>query len=212
MKIILPGVFSIHVFYRILKLFVVFVFRLPSGAILARGIFSYLSNFYPWNHPRTAPKLLIFSDLTSQMLTSSLKLWFFEPQFFSFGTLNEGFLKPKSGLLKRNPYFLDLWYGFKKTVKKLNIHHYDDFLKWKFDHVDHGRSNTVVVWFWYLPDFFVLSTGFTLNNFFFVKPVRGFKIFFLGKYWNHLLKFDGFMGKNLAENDYMNSFIPLMGG
>ena len=89
------------------------------------------------------------------------------------------FLKPKSGLLKRNPYFLDLWYGFKKTVKKLNIHHYDDFLKWKFDHVDHGRSNTVVVWFWYLPDFFVLSTGFTLNNFFFfVKPVRGFKIFF----------------------------------
>ena len=117
------------------------------------------------------------------------------------------FLKPKSGLLKRNPYFLDLWYGFKKTVKKLNIHHYDDFLKWKFDHVDHGRGNTVVVWFWYLPDFFVLSTGFTLNNFSFSWNLLVVsRFFFLGKYWNHLLKFDGFMGKNLAENDYMNSF------
>ena len=119
------------------------------------------------------------------------------------------FLKPKSGLLKRNPYFLDLWYGFKKTVKKLNIHHYDDFLKWKFDHVDHGHSNTVVVWFWYLPDFFVLSTGFTLNNFFFRETCWWFQdfFFFLGKILKqYLLKLDAIHGQKFGLQWLMNNF------
>ena len=156
-------VFLIHVFYRILKLFVVYVFRLPSGGVWAQ-VFFYLSNFYPWNHSRSAPKLLIFSDLNYQMHTSSLKLWFFEPQFFSFGTLNEGFFETKKWIIKKKSLFFGFMIWFHK---KLNINYYDDFLKGKFYHVDHGRSNTVVWWFWYLPDFFVLSTGFNINNFFF---------------------------------------------
>ena len=64
-------VFLIHVFLRNLKLFMVFIFRLPSRGVLAVFFFNF-GNFYPWNLSRTAPKLLIFSDLTSPMHTSSL--------------------------------------------------------------------------------------------------------------------------------------------
>ena len=108
-------VFLIHVFYRNLKLFMVFIFRLPSRGVLPRGFFFNLGNFYPWNHSRTAPKLLIFSDLTYQMHTSSLKLWFFEPQFFSFGTLNEGFFETKKWIIKKKSLFFGFMIWFQKN-------------------------------------------------------------------------------------------------
>ena len=112
------SVFFIHVFYRTLKLFMVFVFRLPTKGVLARGFFFNLGNFYPWNHSRTATKLLIFSDLTYQMLTSSLKLRFSEPQFFSFGTLNEGFFETKKWIIKKKSLIFGFIIWFQKKLLK----------------------------------------------------------------------------------------------
>ena len=125
-------VFLIHVFYRILKLFMVFVFRLPSRGVLARVFFFNLGNFYPWNHSRTAPKLLIFSDLTSKMLTSSLKLWFFEPQFFSFGTyflLDQGFFWNQK---VKNKKEIPIFWIYDMVSKKLLKTKYT-LLRWFFE-------------------------------------------------------------------------------